>query len=112
VHRLAEGFLLRPEIVSVDRSVSEPKRAMMSMIVILPRGVFHGPIARHRGVARADEGITVWARHIPKEILREKHAVDVDAQPVLTIAKQADPAPAARSRACPLPETHQGAQEG
>ena len=64
VHRLAEGLLLRPEIVSVDRAMSKPQRAVMLMVVLLARRVLHRPIARHRRVAGADERVTVRPGHI------------------------------------------------
>ncbi len=54
----------------------------MRMIVLFVRGVFHGPVAGHRQLARAKERITVWTRDIFEEILGEELALDFNPEPV------------------------------
>jgi hypothetical protein len=85
MNRFAEILFLGPKVVAVDGPVSEPKRAMVRMIMLLVRSGFHRPVARHRRLAWADYGITVGAGNILKKIFGEQIPIDFDAQPVLKL---------------------------
>src|ERR1043166_1853436 len=71
VDDFAEGLILRPEIESVDRAVSKPKRAMMLMIMVLIRRVLHRPIARHKSLSWPDDGVAVGPGNVGKVIFGE-----------------------------------------
>src|SRR5947208_3270385 len=73
---------LGPKIVAIDVIVSEPKRTMMRMIMLLVWRAFHGPVARHGNVARARERVTVRAGNVFEKVFGEKFAVKLDPEPI------------------------------
>ena len=82
VDDLAEGLVLRPKILAVNRAMSEPERAMVLVVAGLIQSILHGPVASHGRCSRTHEGVTVGPRHVGKVILGKEPAVNLDPQPV------------------------------
>lgn len=75
---------LGPEINPVDRTVREPERAVMLMIMLLALGGgLHRPVARHRQAAGAEQRIKVNVVRAFEDVFGEKLAVDLDADAVV-----------------------------
>ncbi len=58
--------------------MGEPERTVMGMVMLLIGSGFHGPIARHRGIARPDEWITIRPRDILEKIFAEQLAIQLN----------------------------------
>src|SRR5213082_636473 len=85
VDRFAKVFILAPKIMSVDRTMRKPERAVMLVIATLVRGLFHRKIPCHRDPARPEERITIRPGHVLKKIFREKLPVDFDPKPIVQL---------------------------
>src|SRR5271169_7013464 len=82
MNNLSKILLLGPEVLPVDFSMREPKRAVMRMVVFFIRGGLHRPVSCHRGFPGPHQRIEIGARNVLKEILRKEVAVDLDVKPV------------------------------
>ena len=62
--------------------MGEPEGPVMGMVMLLIGGAFHGPIARHRCIARPNERIAIRPGNIFEKIFSKQLAIQFNVQPV------------------------------